>query len=49
VPEHLSKAQDIPLKAGDRVRVKTPGGGGYGNPADRDARLIAEDKKLGRY
>ena len=48
VPEHLSKAQDIPLKAGDRVRVKTPGGGGYGNPADRDAALIAEDKRLGR-
>ena len=48
VPEHLSKAQDIPLKAGDRVRVKTPGGGGYGDPADRDAALIAEDKRLGR-
>lgn len=48
VPEHLSKAQDIPLKAGDRVRVKTPGGGGYGDPADRDAALIAEDERLGR-
>ena len=48
VPEHLSKAQDIPLKAGDRVRVKTPGGGGYGDPADREAALIAEDKRLGR-
>ena len=48
VPEHLSKAQDIPLKAGDRVRVKTPGGGGYGDPANRDAALIAEDKRLGR-
>ncbi|MFC6636521.1 hydantoinase B/oxoprolinase family protein [Sulfitobacter sediminilitoris] len=24
-PEHLSKEQDIPLQAGDRVRVKTPG------------------------
>ena len=32
-PEHLSKEQDIPLSAGDRVRVKTPGGGGYGDPA----------------
>ena len=48
VPEHLSKAQDIPLKAGDRVRVKTPGGGGYGDPANREAALIAEDKRLGR-
>ncbi|WP_435311550.1 hydantoinase B/oxoprolinase family protein, partial [Primorskyibacter sedentarius] len=32
VPEHLSKAQDIALTAGDRVRVRTPGGGGYGPP-----------------
>ncbi|MEO0915940.1 MAG: hydantoinase B/oxoprolinase family protein [Pseudomonadota bacterium] len=48
VPEHLSKAQDIPLSAGDRVRVKTPGGGGYGDPADRDPGLEAEDKRLGR-
>lgn len=48
VPEHLSKAQDIPLEAGDRVRVKTPGGGGYGDPGERDPDLIAEDKRLGR-
>ena len=37
MPEHLSKAQDIPLAPGDRVRVRTPGGGGYGDPRDRDA------------
>ncbi|THH37017.1 methylhydantoinase [Aliishimia ponticola] len=48
VPEHLSKEQDIPLTAGDRVRVRTPGGGGYGNPATRDAQLSAEDARLGR-
>jgi len=48
VPEHLSKEQDIPLKAGDRVRVRTPGGGGYGDPAERDPELMAEDKRLGR-
>lgn len=49
VPEHLSKAQDIPLQAGDRVRVRTPGGGGYGDPADRDPAAVAEDVRLGRY
>jgi len=49
IPEHLSKAQDIPLQPGDRVRVGTPGGGGYGNPADRDPKLIEEDIRLGRY
>lgn len=48
IPEHLSKEQDIPLKAGDRVRVRTPGGGGYGDPAERDPSLEAEDKRLGR-
>lgn len=49
IPEHLSKAQDIPLSPGDRVRVRTPGGGGYGNPSDRDPALVAEDVRLGRY
>ncbi|MGR3454083.1 hydantoinase B/oxoprolinase family protein [Pseudooceanicola sp.] len=49
VPEHFSKAQDIPLAAGDRVRVKTPGGGGYGPAAERDPALVAEDVRLGRY
>jgi N-methylhydantoinase B len=49
VPEHLSKAQDIPLKPGDRVRVRTPGGGGYGDPARRDPALVDEDVRLGRY
>ena len=49
VPEHLSKAQDIALAAGDRVHVRTPGGGGYGKPEDRDPALVAEDVRLGRY
>jgi N-methylhydantoinase B len=49
VPEHLSKAQDIPLKPGDRVRVGTPGGGGYGDPRERDPLSVAEDVRLGRY
>jgi len=49
IPEHLSKAQDIPLAPGDRVRVRTPGGGGYGDPAGRDPALVAEDVRLGRY
>lgn len=49
VPLHLSKAQDIPLNPGDRVRVKTPGGGGYGDPMTREAVSVAEDVRLGRY
>jgi N-methylhydantoinase B len=49
VPEHLSKAQDIALKPGDRVRVRTPGGGGYGPAEKRDPARVAEDVRLGRY
>ncbi|MBP2549122.1 N-methylhydantoinase B [Neorhizobium galegae] len=48
-PEHLSKAQDIPLKPGDRVRVQTPGGGGYGDPLRRDPAAVARDVRLERY
>jgi N-methylhydantoinase B len=49
VPVHLSKAQDIPLNPGDRVRVMTPGGGGYGDPMTREAAAVAEDVRLQRY
>jgi N-methylhydantoinase B len=49
VPAHLSKEQDIPMQAGDSVRVGTPGGGGYGRPRERDPAAIAEDVRLGYY
>lgn len=47
VPPHLSKEQDIPMKAGDRVEVGTPGGGGYGNPRERSPEKVAADVALG--
>jgi N-methylhydantoinase B len=47
VPPHLSKAQAIPIEAGDTIRIETPGGGGYGDPAERDPRLIARDRRRG--
>jgi N-methylhydantoinase B len=49
VPEHLSKEQDIALAPGDRVRVRTPGGGGYGDPFTRPAEAVLEDVRLERY
>ncbi|MBX3577530.1 MAG: hydantoinase B/oxoprolinase family protein [Rhizobiaceae bacterium] len=49
VPLHLSKEQDIPLKAGDRVEVGTPGGGGYGDPATRDRAAVRRDVDMGYY
>ena len=48
-PPHLSKDQDITLKAGDTVRVSTPGGGGFGNPLERDPHLVIRDLRRGYY
>lgn len=48
-PPHLSKDQDIAIRAGDRVEVSTPGGGGYGDPFTRDAELVARDVRRGYY
>lgn len=48
-PEHLSKEQDIPLMAGDRVHVRTPGGGGYGEALTRAPEAVLEDVRLGYY
>jgi N-methylhydantoinase B len=49
IPEHLSKDQDIALCVGDRVEVMTPGGGGYGDPLERDAEAIRRDTRRGYF
>jgi N-methylhydantoinase B len=41
------KATGIALKVGDRVIMRAPGGGGYGDPATRDAALIEADLRAG--
>jgi N-methylhydantoinase B len=33
----------VTLKRGDRIRIETPGGGGWGNAAERDAAAIKAD------
>jgi len=48
-PPHRSKDQGIRIRAGDEVRVSTPGGGGYGDPRRRDPCRIAEDVQRGYY
>lgn len=48
-PAHLSKDQGLRLVAGDRVEVMTPGGGGYGDPLQRDRALVARDVARGYY
>ena len=42
-----SKMVGLKLKRGQRVRLETPGGGGYGPAANRDAAAVAEDVRLG--
>lgn len=37
------------LAAGDRVHVRTPGGGGCGKPTTRDPQAVEQDVRLGRY
>ena len=39
----MSKEQDIRLNKGDRVHVRTPGGGGFGNPYERNPELVLKD------
>jgi N-methylhydantoinase B len=48
-PEHLSKDQNSLIRAGDRVEVMTPGGGGFGDPALRDPALVERDVRREYY
>jgi 5-oxoprolinase (ATP-hydrolysing)/N-methylhydantoinase B len=38
-----SKFANITFEPGDRIKLTAPGGGGYGNPAERDPAAVAED------
>jgi N-methylhydantoinase B len=42
-PELLYKTENRPLEAGDRVRMSTGGGGGYGDPRERPVELVRRD------
>jgi len=42
-PERLYKAENYPLEVGDRVRVASGGGGGYGVPTNRPLELVERD------
>ncbi|MGD0557109.1 MAG: hydantoinase B/oxoprolinase family protein [Streptosporangiaceae bacterium] len=43
------KFSNIPLGAGDEIRLSIPGGGGYGDPLARDPNLVAADIQAGLY
>ncbi|MEJ0069049.1 MAG: hydantoinase B/oxoprolinase family protein [Pseudomonadota bacterium] len=44
---HLTKIDRLYIQAGDGVALKTPGGGGYGDPARRSSDARAADKANG--
>ncbi|MFL5165289.1 MAG: hydantoinase B/oxoprolinase family protein [Microvirga sp.] len=46
-PPLASKVADVRIRAGERVRLDTPGGGGWGEPRDRDRDRVARDVRLG--
>jgi N-methylhydantoinase B len=46
-PPMVSKITDIHLKAGQRLRLETPGGGGWGEPSARDPAAAERDRRLG--
>ena len=46
-PRDVSKEKGMTLKAGDIVCVETGGGGGYGDPRERDLELIRQDLEEG--
>ena len=46
-PKLGAKAVGIALRRGQRIRISSPGGGGWGDPAARDPGAIARDRRLG--
>ncbi len=46
-PALVSKVTDVFLPAGHCLRLETPGGGGWGDAARRDAGAVARDRALG--
>ena len=42
-----SKVSGIPLKRGDVVTIETSGGGGYGDPFERDPEYVLADVRSG--
>jgi N-methylhydantoinase B len=46
-PPLVSKVTDVRIRRGQKVRLETPGGGGFGDPRARDPERIARDVRLG--
>jgi N-methylhydantoinase B len=47
LPPLGSKIVGVQLRRGQRIRLESPGGGGWGDPAERDPAAAARDARLG--
>jgi N-methylhydantoinase B len=45
--EPVDPKRQMVIEPGDRIELRTPGGGGYGNPGERSAQALAEDRHDG--
>ena len=43
-----NKTDSVPIKSGDLLRILTPGGGGWGDPLDREPEKVLQDVTLRR-
>ena len=48
VEEDVPSKCTLELKAGDRIRVRTLGGGGFGEPSSRDSQALTDDLRTGK-
>ena len=46
-PPLVSKVTDVRIGRGQKVRLETPGGGGFGDPATREPERVVRDVRLG--
>jgi N-methylhydantoinase B len=46
-PAMVTKLTDVHIAQGQRIRLETPGGGGYGQPSERPPELSDRDLRLG--
>jgi N-methylhydantoinase B len=46
-PPLASKVTDVRIATGERIRLETPGGGGYGDPSERAPEKIERDVRFG--
>ena len=48
-PPHITKASGVAMHRGDVLVVRTPGGGGYGDPRKRDPEAVRSDVENGYH